>query len=82
MKSRKFVVEVEVTEKSIWLDGTKNLLGSVTEDILQEIIWRRVGNKEPHLLIGNVTEINSIGSGATTTFSIGSPSLASSYVLR
>ena len=80
MKSRKFLVEVDVTEESIWLDGTKDLLSSVTEDILQEIIWRRVGNKEPHLSIGKVTETG--GEYALTTFSTESPSLASSYVLR
>jgi hypothetical protein len=58
----KFLVQVEVTSESSWLDGSPDFLGSLLrsespESILQETLWRRIGNKEPRLQVGEVRRI-------------------------
>ena len=57
----KATVEIEVTEKSVWLDGSPGLENHLLhyspdpEGTLQELIWRTIGNKEPYIYVGKVS---------------------------
>lgn len=58
----KFNIEIEVTPESCWLNGETDLLKSVylkedPETLINELVWRRIGDKEPYFKIIKVKKL-------------------------